>query len=152
MSRYHLAQVNIAQMKFPTDDPRMAGFMNQIDGVNALADAAPGFVWRLQTDDGNATAIRAFPRDDLLINLSVWESVEALRAFVYKSGHVVPMRGRAEWFDRMSESFMALWWVPEGHVPSLEEAKERLASLQQNGPSPEAFTFRTTFPPPGESA
>ena len=142
---FHLAQLNIAQARYPLDDERMAGFMNRLDEINAVADVAPGFVWRLQTDDGNATALRPFPEDDLLVNLSVWESIEALREYVYRSQHLEPMRQRQSWFHKMDQPHMVLWWVPAGHIPTLEEAKERLAKLRVEGPTPEAFTFKHTF-------
>lgn len=148
MAGFHLAQLNIGRIKYPTDDPRMAGFMDQLDEINEVADASPGFVWRLQTDDGDATAIRAFPDDDLLVNLSVWESVADLQNYVYRTDHLRLLRQRRDWFDTMGGAVLALWWIPAGHIPSLAEAKERLASVDASGPTPFAFTFRTTFPPP----
>ncbi len=125
------------------DDPTMAGFVARLDEINALADRSPGFVWRLQTEAGDATAIRAFPDPLLLVNLSVWESVEALREFTYRSAHAGVMRRRAEWFERMDEPHLVLWWVPAGDLPTLDEAKARLDRLRSEGPSPEAFTFRS---------
>jgi Domain of unknown function (DUF3291) len=118
--------------------------------VNEAADASRGFVWRLQTEDGDATGIRGFGDDRLIINMSVWESLDALRAFVYSSGvrHIEVMRRRREWFERMAESHLVLWWVPAGHQPSLEEAEERLGLLRRLGPSPAAFSFRQSFPAP----
>ena len=149
MARYHLAQVNIGRMRAPIDDPIMEGFRSQLDPVNALADRTPGFVWRLQTADGNATAIRPYTDDDLMaINMSVWESLEALQQYVYKSAHIGPLRDRKQWFAPMEGPILALWWVPMGHIPTVDEAKGRLAHLKQHGPSPEAFTFRSPFPPP----
>jgi len=152
-----LAQVNIGRLRAPVDSPQLAGFMAALDPVNALADAAPGFVWRLQTEDGNATAVRAFEWDQagsagVILNMSVWESVEALAAFVYSEQHRQVLRRRREWFERMEEAYLALWWIPAGHVPTVDEAKERLASLEQHGPTPFAFTFRTTFAPPAAAA
>ena len=147
--RYHLAQVNIGKFIAPIDDPVMAGFKNQLDPINAIADATPGFVWRLQTEDGNATAIRPYAGDDLMaINMSVWESLEALQQFVYKSGHVTTLRGRRQWFEEIEGQFLALWWVRVGHVPTVSEAQERLHYLKEHGPTPHAFTFRTPFPAP----
>jgi len=142
----HLAQVNVARALAPTDSPLLADFMAALDPVNALADGAPGFVWRLATEDGNATAIRPFDDERILVNMSVWETVEDLAAFVYRSGHLDVMRRRREWFARI-EHHMALWWVPAGHVPSLTEAKERLAHLRRHGPTPHAFTFKARFAP-----
>src|SRR3954451_12162922 len=129
------------------DDPAMAGFVEQLDPINALADTAPGFVWRLQTDEGNAISIHAFEDDLMLVNMSVWESVEALADFVYRSGHVAVMRRRREWAERMAEAYMVLWWVAEGEIPTVEEAKDRLEHLREHGPTPDAFTFKKRYPP-----
>jgi hypothetical protein len=145
---WQLAQVNIGRLRAPIDDPQIAGFVAALDEINALADAAPGFVWRLQTEDGDATAIRPTDDDLLLINMSVWESAEHLADYVYRSGHVEVMRQRRQWFEPFGSSYMALWWVPSGHRPSEAEAFERLALLDERGPTPEAFTFRHRFAPP----
>ena len=147
---FHVAQVNIALPKAPVESPLLADFMALLDPINALADASDGFVWRLQTDEGNATSIRPFEDERLMVNLSTWESVEALREFVYRSVHVEVMRRRREWFEHM-RLYMALWWVPAGHMPSVEEAKDRLAHLRQYGPTPYAFTFKTPFARPDGS-
>jgi hypothetical protein len=149
MPAHHLAQVNIALPREPLDSPALAEFVAALEPVNALADRSPGFVWRLQTEEGDATGIRAFGDDRLIVNLSVWTSLEALRAFVYGSGHLAVMRRRREWFERMAGAFLALWWVPAGHVPRVAEAEQRLEHLRLQGPTPRAFTFRTHFPPPG---
>ncbi len=143
----HLAQVNIARMKAPLEDPLMAGFVARLEEINALADRSPGFVWRLQTPEGDATYLRPSGDDRILFNLSVWETVEDLRAYVYRSVHVEVLRRRPEWFEKFERPYLALWWVPAGHVPPVEEAKERLAHLQEHGPTPFAFTFRDRFPP-----
>ena len=143
----HIAQLNIARFKAPMDDPAMAGFVEQLDPVNALADAAPGFVWRLQTEEGNATSIHAFEDDLMLVNMSVWESVEALAGFVYRSMHVAVMRRRREWAERMRDAYVVLWWIPAGHTPTVEEAKSRLEHLREHGPTPSAFTFKRRFSP-----
>ena len=148
MSRFHLAQVNIGRLRAPIDDPRMEGFRSQLDPINALADRTPGFVWRLQTEDGNATAVRPFADDRIAINMSVWESLEALQRFVYASGHVTPLRGRKHWFEPIDGPILALWWIPAGHIPSVAEAQERLEYLEAHGPSAHAFTFRTPFASP----
>ena len=147
--QHHLAQLNIGIPRGPLDGPVMKDFMDALDSVNAVADAAPGFVWRLQTDEGNATAVRAFDDDSLIVNMSVWESLESLRGFVYSSrAHLDVMRRRREFFEQMSELFVVLWWVEAGHVPTIPEAEERLTLLRAIGPSPDAFTFRRHFPPP----
>lgn len=153
MTRFHLAQVNIGRLRAPIDDPIMEGFRSQLDPINALADRSPGFVWRLQTEDGNAIAIRPFPDDGrMAINMSVWESLEALQQFVYKSAHVGPLRDRKQWFEPIEGPILSLWWIPAGHIPTVAEAQERLRHLEQHGPSPYAFTFRTPFPSPDGSS
>jgi hypothetical protein len=149
---FQLAQANVATMRAALEDPIMEGFRSQLDRINALADASPGFVWRLQTDAGNATGIRAYEDERILFNMSVWESIEALHAYVYRSDHAGPLRARREWFVPTPGPTVVLWWVPAGHVPTIEEAKERFALLQAQGPGPEAFTFRAPYPPPGEPA
>jgi hypothetical protein len=154
VTRYHLAQVNIGRLLAPLDSPQLAGFMAALDPVNALADAAPGFVWRLQTEDGNATSVRAFEWDEagsagVLVNMSVWESVEALAAFVYSGRHVAVLRQRRQWFEQMRESYSALWWVPAGTRPSTADAEDAIRRLRADGPTPAAFTLREHFPPPG---
>lgn len=150
MTGFHLAQVNIGRIRAPLDDPIMEGFRSQLEPINALADRSPGFVWRLQTEDGNAMAIRPDPGDDrMAINMSVWESLAALQQFVYQSAHVTTMRDRRQWFEPIEGPLLALWWVPAGHIPTVAEALERLRWLEERGPSPEAFTFRKPFPPPG---
>ena len=148
---YHLAQVNIALPKAPLDSEQLAGFVERLEPVNALADAAPGFVWRLQTDDGDATSIRAFGDDRLIVNMSVWTSVEALDAFVYRSGHSDVLRRRREWFETMPELFTALWWIPVGTTPTIADAEERLEHLRRHGPTPRAFTLRAPFSPTAAS-
>lgn len=145
--RLHVAQFNIARLLAPTDSPQLADFVALLQPVNRLADVSPGFVWRLQTDEGDATAIRPYDDDLILINMSVWESVETLRNFVYSSRHLEPLRRRAEWFERMTDHHLVLWWVPAGHIPTIEEGKQRLELLRRLGPSPEAFTFKHPYPP-----
>ena len=144
-----LAQVNVSRLLEPLDAPRLADFVAALDPVNALADAAPGFVWRLQTEDGDATAIRVFDDPMIIINLTVWESVDALAAFTFNSDHTAVMRRRREWFHRLREASTALWWVPDGHRPTPHEAQARLEHLRRHGPGAHAFTFRAPFPPPG---
>jgi hypothetical protein len=146
---WHLAQVNIGRLRAPIDHPDTAEFKAALDAINALAEASPGFVWRLQDEAGNATSIEVDPGDELVIpNMSLWESVEALSEFVYRSDHTPFLRRRREWFQRFGATFMALWWVPAGHIPTLAEAQDRLDILGREGPTPEAFTFRHRFPPP----
>jgi hypothetical protein len=149
---YHLAQFNIARMRAPLDGDIMRGFVDRLADINALADGTQGFVWRLQTDDGDATALRPYNDDLMIVNMSVWESLEALRAFVYRSAHVDVMRLRQQWFDAMKDSYLVLWWVPAGHRPTVEEAKARLEELERNGPTARAFTFRQPFGPPERAA
>ncbi len=149
MSKYQLAQVNIGRILGPMDGPVMKGFADQLEEINSLADGFEGFVWRLQSDEGDATSYRPFPDDDMmLINMSVWESVDVLFEYVYKSDHVKVMRDRAKWFEPMKEMYMVLWWVPAGHIPTQQEAIERLEILKANGPTTEAFTFKQHFPMP----
>ncbi len=148
MTSFHIAQVNIARMLGPIDSAVMADFVAQLDRINAVAERSPGFVWRLKTEDGDATAIRPYDDDMIIVNMSVWESPAALHDYVYRSSHVEVMRRRREWFSRLSDAFMALWWVPAGHLPTVAEAVSRLDRLRAEGPSPHAFTFRQQFPPP----
>lgn len=147
MPEYHLAHLNIATMKYAMDSAEMADFNDNLDQINSLADHAPGFVWRLQTEDGNATEIRLFG-ENTLVNLSVWHNLEALRAYVYDTAHAAIMHRRREWFDRVEGPHLVLWWVPACHLPSLEEAKSRLELLQELGPGPDAFTFGKPFDAP----
>jgi heme-degrading monooxygenase HmoA len=143
----HLAQLNVGLGQATVDAPEMAAFVANLDRVNALADAAPGFVWRLQDETGNATSIRPYDDERMIVNLSVWESVEALWAFVYDSAHLEIMRRRREWFQRLPTAFVVLWWVPEGEIPTVEQAIARLEHLEANGPTPHAFTFKRRFAP-----
>jgi Domain of unknown function (DUF3291) len=150
---YVLAEVNIARMLAPLDSAQLAGFVAELEPVNALADAAPGFVWRMQTEDGNNTAVRAFQWDmagsaGVLTNMSVWESVEALAEFVYSPRHREVLRQRREWFEKMAEAYLAMWWIPRGHVPTTDEAEERVLHLREHGVTPFAFTLKEHFPAP----
>ena len=148
----HVAQVNVARLLAPLDSPQLADFVAWLEPINRLADSSPGFVWRLQTADGDATGLRPFDDDWLIINMSVWESVDALDAYVYRSGHAQVFRRRREWFERLGEAHLALWWVAVGHRPGLDEAKERLELLRTQGATDAAFTLRQRYPPPMESA
>jgi hypothetical protein len=148
MSGYHLAQINVGRLRAHVDDPMIRDFKDNLDRINAIADTAPGFVWRLTGDGNDATDIRPDAADALMaMNMSVWASVAALGAFVYRSDHLPIMRRRGEWFEKM-ELFMALWWVPAGHRPTVEEGLARLDCLRRLGPTAEAFTFRDPFPAP----
>ena len=133
----HLAELNIGKFKYPTSDPRMAGFMDNLDRVNALAERTPGFVWRLKGDNNNATDLRV--GDDYAVNMSVWETPEALENYVFKTVHVQFYKNRAEWFDLMEKPHMVFWWVPEGHQPTLQEAMDRLQMYEKNGATEDAF-------------
>ena len=150
MSQYELAQLNVAIMKEPLQSPGMADFVANLDRINALAEASPGFVWRLQTEEGDATALRPMG-ENTLVNMSVWRDVESLNAFVYRSAHVEIMRRRAEWFQRMSDAYLVLWWVPRGRRPTMDEALAKLTLLRQKGATAEAFTLRQAFDPPDEA-
>lgn len=146
-NQYHLAQINIARAVAPLDDPQLQDFMDGLDPINALADEAPGFVWRLQAEDGNATSIRAFADQTILVNMSVWQDIESLRQYVYQSEHVAFLRRRKEWFEKFDGIFVALWWIPAGHIPTVAEAKNRLDHLAAQGETAYAFTFKKTFTP-----
>jgi hypothetical protein len=150
---FHVAQVNIGRLLAPLDAPQLAGFVAALDPVNASADEAPGFVWRLQTDEGNATAVQAFEWDlhgaaGVIINMSVWESVGQLSEWVYGPLHRAVLVQRRNWFERVSEATTALWWVHEGHVPTTNEAESRVRHLREHGPTPTAFTFKEVFDSP----
>lgn len=152
---HHLAQVNIGRLRDTTDSPMLADFMNGLDEVNAAAEAAPGYVWRLQTDEGNATDVVAFEWDaadsaGVITNLSTWTDVASLKAFVGSELHVSFLRRRAEWFHRyVGEAYVALWWVPAGTEPTPADAEERIRHLRAHGPTEYAFTLARSFPPPG---
>lgn len=146
---FQLAQMNIARFHKPMDDPHMSGFVEMLDPINHQADAAPGFVWRL-TDEGsnNATSITFYDDPLLLLNMSVWDDLDSLRNYVYRTEHVAMVKRRAEWADAMESMYLVLWWVPFGHTPDIAEGDARLKLLQQDGPSPQAFTFGQPFPAP----
>ncbi len=148
MAAFHLAQCNVARLRAPLDSPTLAGFVGALEPVNQLADQASGFVWRLQTEDGDATAIRAFDDGMLLVNMSVWESIDALADFTYGAPHRDVMRGRRQWFERLTDAYLVLWWIDSDTLPTVSDAKSRLETLRRDGPTPEAFTFRSPFPAP----
>jgi hypothetical protein len=142
----HLAQANAAVILTSYEDPQMADFVAQLDEVNATADTAPGFVWRfIEEDDDTVEIARLFGIDNLLFNMSVWDSIDTLEAWVYSGTHLDVVRKRAKWFEKPARSPLVLWWVEDGHVPTIEEAKQRFDAIWENGPSPEAFTFAKKF-------
>ena len=147
-NEFHLAQVNVGRLLAPIDDSLIAEFVAQLDEINVLAERRPGFVWRLKDESGNATSIPAFPDRQMIINMSVWESYEALREYTYCSNHTKVLTRRREWFEKLKRPHLALWWIPAGMLPTVEEAKRRLDLMAARGPSPEAFTFRDRFPAP----
>lgn len=148
MSQFHLAEINIGRFRAPVDDPMIADFVANLERINALADNSPGFIWRLTGEGDDATDIKPDASDPLMaVNMSVWESPQALGAFVYRSDHIGIMRRRAEWFEKL-ELFIALWWVPAGHEPTVEEGMGKIETLRRLGPTAEAFTFRNPFPAP----
>ncbi|MFR9796410.1 DUF3291 domain-containing protein [Streptomyces sp. MS06] len=145
-ARWDLAQVNIARLKAPLDSPQLKDFVDALDPVNADADAAEGFVWRLQGESGYATDVPVLGDDWLIVNMSVWRDADALTAYMYRGRHREMLARRREWFERLAEAATALWWVPAGHRPSVAEAEERLLHLRGHGPTPYAFTLRSPFP------
>jgi len=145
MKDFNLAQINIAQSKASMESETMKGFVERLDEINALADGSKGFVWRLQTEEGDATSIQAFDDPMIIVNMSVWEDLESLKNYVYKSAHVELIRDRDAWFNKLKSMHQALWWVPAGHIPTVTEGTERLSILQSKGPSNEAFTFAKPF-------
>ncbi|WBO63875.1 DUF3291 domain-containing protein [Streptomyces camelliae] len=149
---YELAQVNIARLKFPLDSPQLTYFVDALDPVNAVADAADGFVWRLQSDSGNATDIPVLGDEWLIINMSTWRDTNALTAFMYQGRHRELLARRREWFEKLEEATAVLWWVPAGHRPTVAEAEDRLLHLRAHGATPYAFTLRTSFPAPEGAA
>ena len=142
---YHIAQVNIARMIAPLDSPVMKDFVDNLDRINAVADSAAGFVWRLKGDGNDATSLRPYDDDRIIVNMSVWESIDALFKYAYYSDHTDFFRRRAEWFVKMATPAVALWWIEAGHIPTVAEAQEKLAHIEQHGPTPQVFTFKQRF-------
>ena len=151
MSNYQLAQLNVAAMKAPLDSPELKDFVDNLDRINDLADNAPGFVWRLKGDGNDATSLRPLG-DNIIVNMSVWRDVATLKDFAYKSAHSEIMRRRREWFSRMGEAYLALWWVPRGHEPTVAEAVAKLTHLRTHGPTADVFTFGEAYPAPDAGA
>ena len=148
MNAYQLAQVNIVRLLAPFDSAELADYRSSVEPLNTLADDSPGFVWRLQSDTGDATSIQVYEDPMILINLSVWENLETLKAYTYRSDHATIMKRRREWFAKIKSATVALWWIESGSLPTAEEARQRLACLDQHGPTPFAFTFKTQFDVP----
>jgi hypothetical protein len=148
----HLAQLNVGRLRAPMDDPLIDDFRNNLDRINELAEASPGYVWRLQDESGNATGIKPYGDEREIVNLTVWESVEALADFTYRSGHVEFLRRRRDFFEPAPVPILCLWWIPEGTIPSVDDAVARLDHLRAHGPTPTAFTFRARFEPSGAPA
>lgn len=145
---YHLAQINIGRILAPVDDAKIADFVAQLDEINGLADLAPGFVWRLQSASGNATDVVYNEDPFVLVNMSVWESLESLHDYVYSSRHIEVFRQRAKWFEKMEKPHYCLWWIPAGHIPAVAEGRDRLEHYQLHGATPFSFWFSRSFPAP----
>jgi hypothetical protein len=143
----HLALFNVARLRAPMHDPLIDDFRDNLDPINALAEGSPGFVWRLQDDSGNATGITPYDDELVIPNLVVWESIDALADFTYRSGHLEFLRRRRDFFEGHELPYLCLWWIPEGTVPTVEEAVARLDHLRAHGPTPRSFTFRDRFEP-----
>ncbi len=147
----HLALINIAKAKYPMDDPRMSGFVNNLDAVNKAADRSPGFIWRLIDNVANSTvSIRAFEDPDIITNMAVWRDLESLENYTYRTIHKRVFASRYDWFGKLDGPHMALWWINEGEFPTVEEGKHRLQMIADKGPCPEAFTFGIPFSPTGK--
>jgi hypothetical protein len=151
-SEYNIAQLNIGRIVAPIDHPRLADFVAWLDEINALAERSPGFVWRLQGDNGNATQFQVVEDPLVIVNLTVWRSVEELHAFTYRTDHKAVFARRFDWFERWVGPSVVLWWQAQGAIPAIDEALRRLQLLADNGPTPEAFTFKERFPPPATAA
>lgn len=149
---WQLAQLNIARARAPLTEPAMAGFVAALAEINALAEASPGFVWRLKDESGDATQIRAFEDPAIIVNMSVWATIDDLFAYVYRSDHAAFLARRKEWFERIDGPALVLWWVKAGHRPTLDEAKAKLMLLTEHGPSAAAFTLKRRFPAPDSEA
>ena len=151
LQNYHLAQINIAKMKAPLDDPIMAEFANALEEVNTVAEQSPGFVWRLQTASGNATDLRAYTDPKILVNISVWQNVELLKTYVYESLHRDFFVRRRKWFEKYQGEHFAMWWIRAGHFPTIEEGKTKLEYLELHGDTVECFTFAEPYAPPADN-
>lgn len=148
MSKYQLAQLNVGLAKDSVDSELLVDFAAQLDAVNAAAESSPGFIWRLMDDNNNATGFNAFDDENMLINISVWDSVESLQKYIYSDIHMAVLKNKSKWFENMESAHLVLWWIKEGEYPNIEESLERLSHLSAHGPTVHAFTFRDTFPAP----
>jgi len=152
MSQYFIAEINIAKMKgVDINDPIMKEFVENLDAVNQIAEKSEGFVWRLKDENNNATSLNPYNDETIIINVSVWKSIETLENFMYRTFHSDFLKRRKEWFLTYGSAHTAMWWIPEGHIPTMQEAVEKLSFLQTNGPSPNSFDFRHKFPAPSVS-
>ncbi len=142
---FYVAQANVALGRAPLTDPLMKGFVEQLEYINSVADRSPGFIWRLQTEDGDATAIHVFNNPLIIFNMSVWASIENLYDYVYRSDHLGPLKARREWFGKLDRPHSVLWWIPASSLPDVAEGERRLNLLRDNGPGPEGFTFTQLF-------
>ena len=145
MTRLAIAQLNVGRAFGRMDEPVMAGFANRLAEINALAEASPGFIWRLKDEAGDATSIHAFDDPRVIVNLTMWDSIEELFEFTYRTDHVELFRGRREWFEPYGTPHLVLWWHPSDEPPTIEEAKRRLELLTELGPTPEAFTLKVRY-------
>lgn len=148
MNGHDIAQLNVGRAVAPLDDVRLTGFVGRLDEINALAERSPGFIWRLQGENGNNTALKVSADELFIVNLSLWESIEHLHAFTYASGHKTVFARRFDWFERRDGPNHVMWWLPRGRIPDVTDALRRLERLAELGPTPEAFTFKERFPPP----
>lgn len=148
---HHIAQINVARLRAPLDDPAMADFMAELARVNALADADTDMIWRLQTAGGDATSLRPYSDPMVIVNITVWRTLEALHRFTYRGDHAQAMKSRVRWFDRLRDASVAIWWIRAGELPTVEDAVRRLDHLREHGPTEHAFDFRTKWPPPRSS-
>lgn len=144
----HLAQLNIATIRYELTSPHMADFVNNLEPINAIAEDSAGFVWRLKDDSGDATGIEVQGQPDIIVNMSVWEDVASLKHFMFKTHHIDFLKRKKEWFIPSEKATYVLWWVPEGHIPTVEEAMQKLEDLRANGETPQAFSFKRTFEAP----
>lgn len=145
---YYLAQINIARLLAPIDSPQLEEFVSNLDRINGLGESSKGFVWRLKDESNNSTSFNPFNDDKIIVNLSVWESAEDLKNFAFRSEHIDFYLKRANWFERMTEAHMALWWVKKGQFPTAEEGRDRLLHLRQEGETEYAFSFKNMFEKP----
>lgn len=141
----YIAQLNIGKVRFDLESPQMSGFVDNLEPINAIAESSPGFVWRLKDESGDATNIEIENNPDIIVNMSVWENIEALKNFMFKTHHIDFLKRKKEWFVSIKEESYVLWWIPEGHIPSIQEAMEKLGHLRQYGESPEAFSFKGNY-------